>query len=233
MRPVLILAVCGLSALILGCSVSASGRVAPMDRVTESDQSAEHRRAHLRLSLATAYLQQGQTLVALDEVKQALALAPDLSAAWHLRGVIYMQLGDVSRADPSFERAMALSPDDADLLHNYGWSLCRLPVAEDRHVRAQALLRRAAARSTAAQSAKSWLALAICQEQVGQTGQALDSLFQPALMTMADAPTLWQAAKLARKLDNAGLVARFGEQLRHRYGRSQQAAAFDKGAWDE
>lgn len=233
MRLLSILIACGLSALVAGCSVVTGGAIAINDRPTESDQTPALRRANLRLDLAVAYLQQGQILVALDEVKQALALAPDLSAAWHLRGVIYMQLGDASRAGPSFERAMALTPDDADLLHNYGWLLCGLSDGEDRHVQAQALLRRALARATASQAAKSWLALAMCQDRVGQIGPALDSLVQPVLATAADAHTLWQAAKLARKLDNADLVARFGEQLRHRFGRSQQASAYDKGAWDE
>jgi type IV pilus assembly protein PilF len=45
--------------------------------------------------------------------------------------------------------------------------------------------------------------------------------------------TLWQAARMARRLDNPDLVSRFGLQLRTRFGQSPQAAAFDKGSWDE
>ena len=48
-----------------------------------------------------------------------------------------------------------------------------------------------------------------------------------------DAQTLWQGARLARKLDNEQLVAQLGGQLRERFSRSPELAAFEKGAWDE
>jgi Tfp pilus assembly protein PilF len=84
-----------------------------------------------------------------------------------------------------------------------------------------------------AQAARTWLALAVCQDKVGQTDQALQSLAQPALQSANSPQTLWQAAKLARKLDNGLLVRQLGGQLRERFGRSPQAAAFDRGAWND
>jgi type IV pilus assembly protein PilF len=36
-----------------------------------------------------------------------------------------MQLKENNRAEDSFERALRLSPNDADINHNYGWFLCQ------------------------------------------------------------------------------------------------------------
>ena len=40
-------------------------------------------------------------------------------------GLVYMQMKDQSRAEASFERALRLAPNDADINHNYGWFLCQ------------------------------------------------------------------------------------------------------------
>ena len=218
------------AAVLVACS---AGPAPLADLVTESDLPEAHRRASLRLDLASAYLQQGQTKVALDEVKQALRLAPELSAAWNLRGLVYAQLGDPVRAEASFERALALAPSEADSAHNHAWMLCRPPHDGRRNARAQALLRQALAQSGYAQVARSWLVLAQCQQQAGQLQQAADSLAQVARRPAGDAQTLWQGARLARKLDNEQLAAQLGGQLRERFGRSPERAAFEKGAWDE
>jgi type IV pilus assembly protein PilF len=83
------------------------------------------------------------------------------------------------------------------------------------------------------QAARSWLVLAQCQQQAGQLEQAAASLAEVARRPARDAQTLWQGARLARKLDNERLAVQLGGQLRERFGRSPELAAFEKGAWDE
>jgi type IV pilus assembly protein PilF len=230
------LALALLGGVLGGCAAPSEDLVALADRSTESDLTPERRRAQLRLELARAYLEQGQTWVALDEVKQALSLSPDIVGGWSLRGVVYAQLGDAPRAQASFERALALAPNDVEAAYNQAWLACQHPgVAQDRKGQAQTLLARVLAQAGAdgASSSRLWLALATCQARAGQADRALDSLGQPGLHK-ADVPeTLWLAAKLARRLDNGLLAQQLGGQLRQRFGRSPQAAAFDKGAWDE
>lgn len=221
---------------LAACAAPTEDLVALADRPTESDRTAEHRRAGLRMELARAYLERGLVWVALDEVKQALALSPEAAGAWNLRGVVYAQLGDVPRAQASFERALALAPHDAEASHNLAWLICQQQdQAQGRNGQAQADLRRVLAQAGQAGglSSRIWLALATCQARAGQAAQALASLAQPGLHK-ADAPeTLWLAARLARKLDNVDLAMQLGGQLRERFGRSPQATAFDRGAWDE
>ncbi len=224
----------GLSCAMAGCAAPESRDGRHSDTVTESDRSAAMRRADLRLELARAYLEQGQPMVALDEVKQALALDPQSIGGWSLRGVAYTRLGDSVRAEASFERVLALAPDDRNAMHNLGWLLCQsTPDNGQRQARAQILLRQALGQPDQDQTARTWLALALCQDRAGQTELALQSLDQPALKSANSPQTLWQAAKLARKLDNGLLVRQLGEQLRQRFGRSPQSAAFEKGAWDD
>jgi type IV pilus assembly protein PilF len=85
------------------------------DIVTESDEPDGRRRARLRLELASGYFEQGQTNVALDEIKQSLLADPTFSDAYNLRGLVYMRLNDIPMAEDSFRRALALNPRDADV----------------------------------------------------------------------------------------------------------------------
>ena len=73
---------------------------------TASDETDMQKRAKIRLELAVGYLEQGQTNVALDEVKLAIAADPRSAEAFSLRGLIYMRLNDFGLARDSFNRGM-------------------------------------------------------------------------------------------------------------------------------
>ena len=65
--------------LLAGCAgnqVLSNGTDGKADIVTASDEPDTRRRARLRLELASGYFEQGQTNVALDELKQALIADP-------------------------------------------------------------------------------------------------------------------------------------------------------------
>jgi len=84
------------------------------------------------MELASGYYSRGQYETALDEVKLALAVKPDLPDAYNLRGLIYQSLGEDKLAEENFKRALQLNPRDPDIMHNYGWFLCqnrRIPEA--------------------------------------------------------------------------------------------------------
>ena len=127
-RNVIWLSACGIVVLMAGCAASPGGAPGASGRseiMTESDETDGRRRARIRLELAANYFQQGQTNVALDELKQALAADPTFAEAHNLRGLVYMRLNDNVMADDSFRRALALNPRDGDVMHNYGWLLCQ------------------------------------------------------------------------------------------------------------
>ncbi len=231
--------------------------------VTESDEPLVRKRARIRTELASAYFQQDQTLVALDEVKQALLIDPDFAAALSLRGLIYFRLNEAVLAEESFRRALLLNPRDADAAHNLGWLLC----TQSRHDEAQSLFARALAVPGYAAQAKTWMAQGLCQIQAGQRSAGQQSLARaleidpdnaPAAYNLAlllydrgelaparvllmrlndgaavSAQSLWLAVQVERKLDNSQAAAHWGQRLRAQFGQSREAMAFDKGALND
>lgn len=261
------LCTCAVTVLLVACAgnpgatgVAGSGREEIM---TESDEPDNRRRARIRLELAANYFQQGQTNVALDELKQSLAADPTYADAHNLRGLVYMRLNDNALAEDSFRRAAALNPRDGDVLHNYGWLLCQ----QNRQGESTAMFARAIATPAYAGQAKTLMAQGLCQVRAGQGAEAERSLsrsyeldpgnpvtgynlanllFQRGDPTraqfyirrlnnsnLANAETLWLGVKVERSLGDRQAMMQLGDQLRKRYGQSREAAAYDKGAFNE
>lgn len=143
--------------LISGCASMAgeAGADRPRDEiVTASDEPDSRRRARIRLELAIGYFEQGQTNIALDELKQSIAADPTYSAGYNMRGLIYMRLNDYQFAEESFKQALTLSPRDASVMHNLGWLLCQ----QSRYVESTAMFQRALSNPQYGERAKTYMA---------------------------------------------------------------------------
>lgn len=134
--------------------------------------SDPERLARTRLDLASAYLGRGQAQTALVEVRAALAAKPDLPEAYRLLGLIHAQLGDLRQAETNFQRALQLSPEDADTMHNYGWFLCQ----QQRYAEADVQFKAALAQPTYRDAARTTLVIGICQARAGRWADAERSL---------------------------------------------------------
>lgn len=159
------LAICGLTA----CANSVPRLGQSSDLRTVSDQTDTERRARVRLELASAYFSQGQLETALDELKQALVIYPNLAEGLNLRGLIYASLMQFTLAEESFDRALALSPQDGNILHNQGWFLCQ----RGRHAQAQLSFDKALAQPLYRDTSKTWLAKGVCLSQAGHPDEAI------------------------------------------------------------
>lgn len=236
----------------------------PQDIVTASDESEKQKRARIRLELASAYFSQGQATTALDEVKQALAVDPNSSEAYNLRGLIYSSLNDDPVAEDSFRRALQLNAHDGSAVHNYGWFLCQ----RRRYPEADAMFAQAAALPQYRDLTMTLLAQGVCQARAGRAADAektlsrsyeLDPSNPATAMNLADvlyrkgeyerarfyvrrvnnvpelsnAETLWLAARIENRLGNRQGAGELGAQLRARYPRSPEAAAFEQGRFNE
>lgn len=233
------------------------------DIVTESDEPEYRKRARIRMELAVSYFEQGQTTVALDELKQSLAADPNNAQAYNLRGLIYMRLNDLPLAGDSFRRALALAPRDGNVLHNYGWLLCQ----QSRHAEATQAFSQALANPTYGARGRTWMAQGLCQIRAGQKAEAEYSLgrafelepanpvtaynlalllFQRGDLTrsqfyirrlnngeLANAESLWLGLRVERRLGNLTAVEQLGAQLRKRYPQSRELEAYERGAFDE
>lgn len=255
-----------LAAALGGCAgggAAVAGGGSGRDWVTESDEPQARKRARTRLELAAGYFEQGQTTVALDEVKQAIQVDPTYAAAFNLRGLIYTQLRDLRLAEESFQQALRLDARDGDTWHNLGWMYCqdaRYPAAFD-------AFRRALDTPGYRSAARSWMAMGVCQVRAGQPEPGERSLlrafeFDPghpvtlynlALLLhqrgdserarfyirrlnnseLANAESLWLGIKIENRLQNREAAFQLGEQLKRRFPASREAGAYERGAFHE
>jgi type IV pilus assembly protein PilF len=65
-----------------------------------------------------------QSDVAMDAARMALKIKPGYPLAYHLMGLIHMELGQNAQADEAFRRALRSAPGDPDFNNDYGWFLC-------------------------------------------------------------------------------------------------------------
>lgn len=263
LRGVLWLGVCGmLATVLLGCA-SPGGTSASGDLVTESDEPEGRKRARLRLELAAAYLDKGQTTDALDHVKQAVAADPGMSDAYSMRGLIYMRMNEMSLAEDSFKRALSINPKAASVQHNYGWMLCQ----QRRYPESIEMFTAALANPTYVERAKTWMAQGLCQQRAGQRAEAEASLIRSYELDagnpivaynlasillqrgdlvraqfyvrrlnnsdLANSESLWLGIKIERRLGNRESMEQLGAQLKKRFAQSREASAYERGAFDE
>lgn len=260
----LLLPVLWLQLSLSGCAAAGPGATAMQaEPITEFDEPDTRKRARIRLNLASNYFDQGQTTVALDEIKQSLAADPGYAPAYVLRGLVYMRMNNSALAEDSFQRALQINPRDGDTLHNYGWFVCDA----GRHAQAIELFDRALASANYGARATTHLAKGICQVRANQLTEAeasfsksyeLDAanpitgynlaalLFQRGETTraqfyirrlnngeFANAETLWLGIRVERRLGNATVVEQLAQQLGRRYPQSPQWALYQRGAFDE
>lgn len=251
----------GLTALagLPGCA----GGPAGSDIVTDSDEPEVRKRARIRMQLAVGYFEQGQTTVALDEVKQALTIDPSFVDGYNLRGLIYLRLNDMRLAEESFRRALAISPNDANVLQNYGWMLCQ----QSRFDEGVQAFSQALANPTYGGRAKTWLTKGLCQVRAGRLKEAEESLLRSFELDagnpvtgynlasllyqrgenqraqfyvrrlnnseLANAETLWLGIKVEQRLGNRLAREQLGSQLRNRYPKSRELNLYERGAFNE
>jgi type IV pilus assembly protein PilF len=255
-------------ALLLGACASqgqgaGTGAGQQPNIVTESDEPETRKRARIRLELASGYFEQGQTTVALDEIKQSLAADPSYADAYNLRGLVFMRLGDMRQAEDSFRRAVSLNSRDPNTLHNLGWLMCQ----QARYAEANTAFTQAMSSPTYGDQAKTLMTQGICQARAGQLQDAernlarsyeLDAgnpitaynlanlLFRRGDFSKAqfylrrlnngefsNAETLWLGIKVERRLSDQAAMTQLGDQLKKRFAQSKEAAAFNRGAFDE
>lgn len=248
---------------LVGCASNASNAGINSDRVTDSDEPESLKRARLRLELAVAYFDKGQTTDALDHLKQSIIADPTLFEAYNLRGLIYMRLKDVPLAEDSFKRALAMNPKAASVQHNYGWLLCQ----QSRYPDAMQLFVSALTNPNYGDRAKTWMAQGLCQQRSGQLVDAESSLLRSYELDagnpitaynlsillfqrgefvrsqfyirrlnnseLANAESLWLGIKVERRMENREAMAQLGAQLKKRYPQSREYSAFERGEFNE
>lgn len=233
------------------------------DVMTVSDESDARRRAKIRLELATGYFSNGQTTVALDELKQAIATDPTYFDAYNLRGLVYQRLNNPLLAEESYRKALSLKPSAPGVQHNYGLLLCQLGRANE----GIQMFTLAIADPTYTERAKTHMAQAGCELSVGRKDAAEASYLRSYELdagnpitaynlskllyergevaraqfyirrlnnsALANSETLWLGIKVEQKLGNAEALGQLASQLRKRFPQSRELGWLERGAFNE
>jgi len=241
--------------------LAACAQQAPREPRTEVDANEVERRASMRIELAGGYLARGQYNVALDEVKQALALRPDSREGLNLRALILAAMGEGGAADEVFRRILTLYPNDPDTLHNMAWTACQQRQWDLAVSRFDDALKQPNYRAPA----RSWLAKGVCElraERLEDGERSLMRAFEldPAnpntsfaladllLRTRqlerarfyaarvngaaANAQSLWLAARIEQRLGNRPGVIEWGQRLVREFPSSAEAQLYRDGRFE-
>lgn len=248
--------------LAAGCATQpAQGPVGNTGTIV-GEPTAPRNRARVHTELATAYYARGNMSVALEELRTAVAADPAYATAHGVLGLVYMELRENELAQQSFERALALAPDDPDINHNYGWFLCQIGRERDappyfRHAlenplyatpaRTYAAAGACALRAGDLASAEDNLQralridpkLAVAQLQFaqlryrqGRFAEARRALAQHAALARPSAESLWLALRVERRLGDRAAQQSYAIQLRRRFPNSSEYRALQRGNYE-
>jgi type IV pilus assembly protein PilF len=249
---------CVVTLLLTSCSSTTTVESRVPDTSMPSKQTAAgdmRKRASAHTELGGAYFQERKWAIALEEASQAIRDDSTFGPAHALRGLIYMETRNVVEARASFDRALALSPGDSELLNSIGWFECQLGDM-NRALELFSQVKRDPFYST---PYKPLMNEGLCLKKVGRIVEAQQSLMQalrvrPDLLMahqalaeiyfadnkMRDAEqyinnaislgnpspeTLLLAARVARGLGDKSSESSYVAQLRRRYPDSPQSRA--------
>jgi type IV pilus assembly protein PilF len=219
-------------------------------------------RAKLHTELASLYYGNGNLGVALEELRSATSADSGYAPAHGMYGLVYMQLRENDRAEASFERALRLSPNDADINHNYGWFLCQT----GREPSSINYFLHAIRNPLYPTPWRSYSAAGFCKLKVNEVKDA-EAFFERALKLEPDEPgallqlgqiryrqgnmgearklvarhnklvtpsaeSLWLALRIERRLGERVAEQAFANQLRRRHPTSPEYEALLRGQYD-
>jgi type IV pilus assembly protein PilF len=163
------IAVALLLVALCGCVSNTTVETRP---VTDTALADARRRAEVHTSLAGEYYARGNHKVALDETRAALKDDPGYFPAYNMQALIYMELREDVLARDGFNQALRMSPDNPEVLNNFGWFLC----TRNDSARGLEMMQRAANNPLYATPEKALLSVGLCQKRMGRNADAEESL---------------------------------------------------------
>ena len=140
--------------------------------VTDSSLADARRRAEVHTALAGEYYARSNFNVALNETRAALKDDPTYFPAYNMQALVYMELREDVMAREAFGNALRISPDNPEVLNNYGWFLC----TRNESQRGLDMMLRASTNPLYATPEKALLSVGLCQKRMGRNADAEASL---------------------------------------------------------
>jgi len=88
-------------------------------------------RAKMHTHLGSLYFQNGNLIVALEELTIATSIDPDYAQAYSTRGLVLYNIKEWASAEKDFQKALSLDDKDPEISNNYGWFLCHTGKAKE------------------------------------------------------------------------------------------------------
>lgn len=248
--------------LLSACSSTKSSNSLDDETVTTENPDLQ-RRVSIRMQLAVDYFKEGQLKLALEEIRNVIAISPQFANAYSLRALIQMEMSDPQRAEENFLHALKLEPTNSEIRNNYAWFLCQ----NGREKQALPLYDRILMDRSYPTPLKAMMSAGVCSLRMKDIATAekyflmafqLDpgnpsvnanlakvyydkSQFEKARPYIQRvlkeeifaADVLWIAIKIDHKLGDQASVTGLGTQLRRRHPNSKEFALFQKGAFNE
>ena len=138
--------------------------------------------ARTKTQLAIEYMNIRDYRAATATIEEALKADENYDMAWLSRAQIYQVLKVNDKAEESFHRALAISPNGAEINNNYGWFLCS---SKNNPAASIAYFDKALSDPTYPSPEISYLNKGICTAKIGQYRQA-DDFFENNNLRAAD-----------------------------------------------
>jgi type IV pilus assembly protein PilF len=250
-----------------GTQPSVNDPLRPFDQQTDSgaiiaEQGTPRERARIHTDLAAAYYERGNLAVSLEELRIAISADPGYASAYNVLGLVHADLREYDQAQASFERALKISPTDADTNHNYAWFLCQT----DREEQSLRYFLAAVRNPLYATPQKSYFLAATCAARKNKNQESqdyferaikLDPNYASAILGLAQlkyrrgdlsdsrslivrynrlveptAESLWLALRIERKLGDKSAESSFAQQLRRQFSGTPEFQQLVKGQFD-
>jgi type IV pilus assembly protein PilF len=119
----------GMTALILiaGCASTKAPQTPtnpPPPEAVKAQEATPLQRAQIKTDLAAGYYERGQFDVAIEVLDEAQKIEPNYAKTYNVYGLVYTMLGETSKAESNFQRALGLAPHDSEIRANWGAFLC-------------------------------------------------------------------------------------------------------------
>ncbi len=165
-----------LFALLLGACASQS--TTESRPVTDSAGVDGRRKAEVHTGLAGEYYARGNFAVALAETRLAIKEDSSYYPAYNMQGLVFMELREDGPARDAFNRALAISPNNSEVLNNFGWFLCLRNDTD----RGMEMMLRASSDTLYPTPEKAFLSAGLCMRRAGNNERAEEYLRRSVLI---------------------------------------------------
>jgi type IV pilus assembly protein PilF len=155
-------------------------------------------RARAHTELGALYFQDGNLIVALEELTLAAAIDPDYAPAFATRGLVLYYVKELESAEKDFQRALDLDEKNPEISNNYGWFLCQT----DRARESIQYFERAYKNPLYQTPANAYLNAGACLIKLGELDAAQDALERSQRLAPGNPQAIYHLADVSYRRGN-------------------------------